>query len=78
MLETFYKMLSHIIVCVLIIIFDNMSEWLMEKLDIWYSSRDDDNVDDEVEEQDYCPICLDVDTDNLDTTLCGHPPWLSG
>ena len=71
MLETFYKMLSHIIVCVLIIIFDNMSEWLMEKLGIWCNSRDDDDVDDEVE-QDCCPICLDINTDNVETTLCGH------
>ena len=61
-----------IIVCVLIIIFDNMSEWLMEKLGISCNSRDDDNVDDEVDKQDCCPICLDVDTDNMDTTLCGH------
>ena len=78
-------MVSHIIACVIIIIFDNISEWLMEKLGIWCNSRDDDNVDDELDEQDCCPICLDEDTDNLDTTLCGHnfhhgclEVWLTG
>ena len=45
LLETFYKMVSHIIVCVLIIIFDNMCEWLMEKYGISCNSGDDNNVD---------------------------------
>ena len=60
----------------------------MEKLGIWYNSRDNvgEELDQEQEqEQDRCPICLDVDTANWDTTRCGHSfhhsclaVWLAG
>ena len=60
----------------IMIIFDTISGWLMEKLDIWSNARDDDNVDDGDDEldgqNDCCPICLGEDADNLHATLCGH------
>ena len=88
LVETLGKMLTHTIIACLIIV---LSEWLVQKLGIWYSAPNDnvseehDQEEEQEQEQDSCPICLGDDTANWTTTRCGHgfhqnclAVWLEG
>ena len=87
LVKTLGKMVTQIIACIVIF----LSEWLIKKLGIQYSSRNDnvgeelDQEQEQEQEQDCCPICLGVETANWDTTRCGHSfhhsclaAWLAG